>query len=337
MNPDILSEYAQNNIPFFCLFSFDGSLEHMWSLSQLPEWLMIDFPSYSSTKKTKTLQSHKNIELQKKPFDRRQYKQGFSIVQENLKAGNSFLTNLTYPVSIDINSTPEELFHASGAKYKILFDPPGHHDTSIKNNSLKNSFVCFSPEPFVTIDNKGIISSYPMKGTMDADLPDAYETLLHDEKEKAEHLTIVDLIRNDLGIVSQKVWVEKYRYIETVHTKGKNLLQASSQVCGQLPIDYKTRLGEIITKLLPAGSISGAPKKKTLEIIKQAEGYERGFYTGIAGIFDGKTFDSCVMIRFVEFLPDQSTIFKTGGGITIYSNEDSEYQELMDKVNVPLS
>jgi para-aminobenzoate synthetase component 1 len=86
--------------------------------------------------------------------------------------------------------------------------------------------------------------------------------------------------------------------------------------------------------LLPAGSISGAPKEKTREIIRNAEKEARGFYTGIAGIYDGETLDSCVMIRYVE-KQGEKTFYRSGGGITFQSEEGSEYNELIDKIYVP--
>ena len=94
-------------------------------------------------------------------------------------------------------------------------------------------------------------------------------------------------------------------------------------------------LGEILFKLLPAGSITGAPKKKTMEIIAEAEGYDRGFYTGVMGYFDGKQLDSAVMIRFLE-QTQQGLLFKSGGGITSQSVAENEYEELKQKIYVPI-
>jgi para-aminobenzoate synthetase component 1 len=192
----------------------------------------------------------------------------------------------------------------------------------------------FSPETFVRIEN-GKIYSYPMKGTIDASIDNAEEIIINDEKEKAEHITIVDLIRNDLSIVAQDVIVEKFRYIDNIKTHNKNILQVSSRIAGKMPDKYEESIGDIIFKLLPAGSVSGAPKKKTVEIIKYAENYERGYYTGICGIFDGKNLDSAVMIRFIEKIGGE-LYFKSGGGITFMSDPQLEYQELIDKVYVPI-
>jgi para-aminobenzoate synthetase component 1 len=86
--------------------------------------------------------------------------------------------------------------------------------------------------------------------------------------------------------------------------------------------------------MLPAGSISGAPKKQTLKIIEQAETHKRGFYTGIAGYYNGHVLDTCVLIRFIENCKN-NYIYKSGGGITSLSKPEDEYNELIDKIYVP--
>jgi para-aminobenzoate synthetase component 1 len=145
----------------------------------------------------------------------------------------------------------------------------------------------------------------------------------------------VDLIRNDLSLVAENVEVKRYRYIDKLKTNKHDLLQVSSEISGRLTQNYLERLGDILFSLLPAGSISGAPKPKTLEIIENAEGYERGFYTGICGWFDGENLDSAVMIRFIEQKGDK-LFFKSGGGITAQSDLQKEYEELIQKVYVPI-
>ena len=174
-----------------------------------------------------------------------------------------------------------------------------------------------------------------MKGTIDAGLPQAKERLLTSKKELAEHFTIVDLIRNDLSMVAKNVKVDRFQYIDHIKTNRKELFQMSSEISGDLPSNYKENLGNIIFKMLPAGSITGAPKQKTLEIINEAELYDRGYYTGIFGIFDGSSLDSGVMIRYIEKTED-GFMYKSGGGITSQSILDEEYQELIDKIYIPL-
>jgi para-aminobenzoate synthetase component I len=256
-----------------------------------------------------------NIELP----DKESYLQRFNKVMQHLNHGDSYLLNLTMPVGIACNLGLKQIFERSKARYKLW---------------VKDQFTVFSPEPFVRIVN-GKIFSYPMKGTIDASLPDAMNKLLHDEKEIAEHYTIVDLIRNDLNMVAQQVRVDKFRYVEELNTSKGKLLQTSSLISGRLPATYHENIGELLVKLLPAGSISGAPKKKTLEIIRETEQYERGYYTGVFGYFRDNNLDCGVMIRYIEQQGEQ-LVFKAGGGITVNSNADEEYRELVSKVYLPL-
>jgi para-aminobenzoate synthetase component 1 len=197
----------------------------------------------------------------------------------------------------------------------------------------KDQFVCFSPEKFVQI-RENVIRTFPMKGTIDASVENAREKILADEKEMAEHVMIVDLLRNDLSMVATNVRVEKFRYFTEITAGEKKLLQVSSQISGRLKEHWQEELGDILQALLPAGSISGTPKKSTLRIIEDVEGYERGFFSGVFGLFDGENFDSGVMIRFVQKSAN-GLVYKSGGGITLQSNVRSEYQELQDKIYLP--
>lgn len=262
---------------------------------------------------------HTSIKLVKHPVDQNVYNKAFEVVHTNLIEGNSYLTNLTFPTAIELNITLPEIFARSNARYRLLF---------------QDEFVVFSPEIFVQIES-GTIRSFPMKGTIDASFPDAENRILSDPKETAEHNTIVDLIRNDLSMVASDVTVVRFRYVEKIVTNEKSLLQVSSEISGKLSENYQAELGNIFRKLLPAGSISGAPKKKTLQIIRKAEMYSRGFYTGVFGYFDGSKLDSGVMIRFIK-KEDGKLTFCSGGGITANSNPQTEYNELIDKVYVPI-
>lgn len=253
-----------------------------------------------------------------------EYAAEFDVVMTHLLAGNSYLVNLTCATPVGCGLSLREIFDRTDALYKIWFD---------------DRFVCFSPETFVRIDAQGTIASFPMKGTIDAALPKAERRILDDPKEAAEHATIVDLIRNDLSRVAAEVRVERYRYIDRVRTHRGELLQVSSEIRGQLPEEWQGRIGSVLFELLPAGSVTGAPKPKTLEIIAEAENYERGYYTGVCGLFDGRTLDSGVMIRFLEREPGTGQgeyLFKSGGGITYRSDRTAEYEEMKEKVYVPL-
>lgn len=256
--------------------------------------------------------------LIKHPMGFDKYKIGFDKIIEHIKAGETYLLNYTCSTPVETSLSLKEIYHRAHAKFKLRF---------------KNEFVCFTPERFVKIEGDKI-STYPMKGTIDAAVTDAEETILNNQKEMAEHIMVVDLLRNDLGIVASNIKVESFRYIDHLYTGDKELLQVSSKITGRLPHGWRNDFGTIIASLLPAGSISGTPKKSTVEIIEEVEEHERGFFTGIFGYFDGKDFDSAVMIRFIEKRGEQ-LIYKSGGGITLESSAIEEYQEMIHKIYIP--
>lgn len=261
----------------------------------------------------------KKVQLTKSPVSFEKWKESYNKAIANINFGNSYLLNYTANTPIQINLSLKEIFYRSQAKYKLL---------------VEDEFVVFSPEIFIQIKD-GVISSFPMKGTIDADIKNAKNILLDNKKEMAEHATIVDLIRNDMSIYAKKVRVEKFRYVDELKTNNKNLLQVSSKISGALESNYFEKLGTILFSMLPAGSVTGAPKKKTVEIINEIENYDRGFYTGVFGFFDGHDLDCGVMIRFIEKDGDQ-LYFKSGGGLTFQSDAKTEYQELIDKIYVPI-
>ncbi len=271
--------------------------------------------------------SNYNYKTEKLPYEKFEYnaisiddyKKAFNKVQASIKHGDTFLVNLTFKTAIDTNYTLEQIFNHSKAKYKLLY---------------KDKFVVFSPECFIRTEGNSI-KSFPMKGTIDASIENAEEIILNDPKEACEHTTIVDLIRNDLNIIGKSTEVEKFRYIDKIVSNKGELLQVSSIIRSELPENYYENAGDIIMKMLPAGSICGAPKKKTVEIIKEAENYDRGYYTGIFGYFDGYDFNTAVMIRFIE-KEEENLYYKSGGGITAKSDMESEYQELIKKIYVPV-
>jgi para-aminobenzoate synthetase component I len=313
-----MNELASAGIPFLFIIDFDMEQPVIIETDKAAaENILYNFEGDTNADESG---SHNcNLQIEKYPLSYEDYLFSFNRVSEELKAGNSYLLNLTKPTPVKINLSLKEIFQCSRAKYKLLY---------------KNYFVVFSPEIFVKINN-GRIYSHPMKGTIDASIPGAEKIILNNYKETAEHNTIVDLIRNDLSIVAENVRVEKFRYIDELKTSSGGLLQVSSQIGGDLMSDYEKNIGNIIFKMLPAGSVTGAPKSKTVEIIKSVEGYKRGFYTGIAGICRGGNVNSCVLIRFIE-QADGGLIYKSGGGITIHSDPGEEYRELVRKVYVPV-
>lgn len=311
-----INEFSRKGIPFFVMIRFDATAGYCIPEDDLDtRWIKVAFHSSRAIPGLQPVLT----DWQAEPVDKLTYSLRFQRVMSSIQQGDTFLINLTQPAGIHTSHDLEELYKLAVAPYKVW---------------VKNSFVCFSPECFVKIDD-GIIRTFPMKGTIDASLENAAERILADEKEKAEHATIVDLLRNDLSMVATDVQLNRYRYIDRIRTHTGELLQVSSEIQGTLPSDYRERLGDILFALLPAGSVSGAPKARTLEIIREVEEYDRGFYTGICGYFDGKALDTGVMIRFVE-QESNRLIFKSGGGITFRSEMEMEYQELIQKIYVPM-
>lgn len=313
-----MNKWAEAGIPFLFIIDFELNKPLIFRLDKIDNNKLLYYIN-GLTNCNDNISSLKQIHLVKHPERYEEYLAKFNKVIEQIRYGNSYLVNLTCSTPIELNMTLKEIFIRSNSNYKIWLD---------------EQFVCFSPEIFVRIHN-GIIKSYPMKGTIDASVPDAAKMILNDKKETAEHFTIVDLIRNDLNNVSKRVRVERFRYIDTIVTNNKHLLQVSSEICGDLDADYLSHIGDIIYALLPAGSVTGAPKKKTTEIIAAAENKIRGYYAGIFGIFNGCDLDSSLMIRFIEN-SNTGYIYRSGGGVTSFSDPHSEYNEMIDKIYVPI-
>lgn len=282
-----------------------------------PEQIRIHFKNFRSNQTASVVTDL--IDFQSFPEDIEDYRKGFNLVKKNLYLGNSYLVNYTRSTPVQTSLSLEMLFSAAKAPYKVLY---------------KDEFVFFSPETFVEIQDD-VISTHPMKGTIDASLENAAQILKNDVKEKAEHYTVVDLLRNDLSIVADEVLVKDFQRIDLIKTHQKNLYAMSSEISGRVKVHYRDKVGSILHALLPAGSILGAPKEKTKQIIKESENYGRGWYTGVCGWFDGKNLDSCVMIRFIEQKNGQK-YFKSGGGITHMSRLEDEYEEMKNKIYVPV-
>ncbi len=311
-----LNELGRKRTPFLFIIDFEMKAPLVYTLDDVGGDILYTINEKSNVAFYQP--NKKTIDYSCMPYDKHKYSRQLEKVIEEINYGNSFLLNLAAIHQIITEASLLDIFAVSSAPYRLYY---------------KDNFVVFSPESFVKIEN-GLIRSFPMKGTIDASLPNAAQIILDDKKEKAEHNTIVDLIRNDLSMVAKNVRVKRFRYIDTIRSPERELLQVSSEIEGILPDKYHTQIGSIMAKLLPAGSISGAPKPKTVEIIKDVEEHPRNYYTGVAGIFDGYNLDSFVMIRFLEKVGDE-LCYRSGGGITAMSQLDAEYQEMINKIYVP--
>jgi para-aminobenzoate synthetase component 1 len=311
-----LNQWGCEKIPFIFLIDFECLKPMCWKLEDPITDFEFSFNGFTNIVRSRLSQEIFNEGLIKKdPIPFECYQKKFDSVVREIEYGNSFLVNLTAETRVETNLSIDVIAQRADSKYVC---------------HLKDQFVSFSPETFIQIKN-GKIFAFPMKGTIDGSIHNAKELLLADAKEISEHATIVDLIRNDLSRIANSVTVNKYRYYETINTHDGIIGQVSSEIEGTLPNRFNETIGDIIFDLLPAGSVSGAPKNKTKEIIAKAEKTDRGYYTGVAGYFDGENLDSCVLIRYLQ----ADNIYRSGGGITAQSNVLKEYKELVDKVYVP--
>jgi para-aminobenzoate synthetase component 1 len=309
----LINSLAASKEPFLFIISYDKSKIYAAKLSELSGEIAYSLDC------DRSVDLNLEATLKKSAISYEEYLKAFNSVIKQIKEGNTYLLNLTFKSKIDTNLSLSDIFAQANAPYKLL---------------IEDSFVCFSPECFVKIENN-TISTYPMKGTIDASIPNAKEQILSDLKESAEHTMIVDLMRNDLNMVGVKTSVPKFRYIDKIKAGEKELLQVSSKVEAKLDSNWHKRLGDILDTLLPAGSITGTPKRKTVELISKIEPDDRGLYTGVFGVYNGNCMRSAVMIRAIS-KEGSNLYYHSGGGITLDSNAKLEYNELLDKIYLPL-
>lgn len=310
---DKLNLLGKNGTPFLVVINYDKSFAQVVENPITGNNNILFSIDSSNNKRSKKIDFDSII-----PVDFDEYTKKFHSIISEIQSGNTYLLNLTSPTIVETNYTLKDIYDFSVAKFKLFYE---------------NKFVCFSPERFVKILGNQIFT-YPMKGTIDASLHNAKEKILQDTKELAEHVMVVDLLRNDLAKVSKNVKVTKFRYIDKIKTNSNELYQVSSEIVGDLHDNWQSNIGNILDSLLPAGSITGTPKKNTIKIIEEIEKYNRDFFCGVFGYFDGKNFDSGVMIRYIQ-LENGKYVYKSGGGITIDSNVQSEYEEMLSKVYIP--
>lgn len=269
------------------------------------------------------LQHTQEIPLKKMPLTIEEYAKRFAVIQKGMRDGSSILANLTVETAIEVPLSLRDILHSTNSKYRLYLP--------------EASFVSFSPERFVQITSEGIISADPMKGTIASDIPGAPDIILNDYKETSEHCSVVDLLRQDLSKVAEDVRVSRFRYFTEIKTPEKSIYQVSSEIQGTLPQDWKSQIGTTISRLLPAGSITGAPRASTCKLIAEAEsGTPRGYYCGVFGYFNGHSLDSSVLIRFIREDAHGQKYYHSGGGVTINSSMEQEYQEVIEKIYLPL-
>ena len=260
-------------------------------------------------------------------ISRADYGAAFRRVKDYIAAGDCYQVNLTFPMQGRlIEGSVQGLFSALRARQAVGFG-------GIVDLGVGPALVSRSPELFLRLDAAGRIEARPMKGTAardrdpvrDAELA---EELRASEKGRAENLMIVDLLRNDIARIARvgSVKVPELFAIESYAT----LHQMVSRVVGQLA--EPATLAGVMAALFPCGSITGAPKIRAMEIIRQVEVGPRGAYCGAVG-WMGPDGAACfnVAIRTLSVWPDGRVQMGVGGGIVQDSEEESEWQEALLK------
>lgn len=323
---DQMDQWTASHTPFLAIIDFEQQAPLLYRLADLngkETPIYYEFPKLNNSAVFSHDKVSEDILVTPVKYTRayEDYTTRFTHAIELMQKEKVDVINLTRETLLEVEGSLKGIYAAANSKYKLL---------------VNNKFVCCSPEIFVRIGEDNVIRTYPMKGTIDANIPDAKNIVLNSEKEQQEHRATVDVLIEEFSEVAESVEVANYRYLDRLTTTDRDLYQVSSEVVGQLKDEYRGKYGSLLKRMLPAGSIVGAPKDRAYQIIRSVEGYKRGYYTGICALYDGLEFDSCVLIRFIEEAEDGKFFYKSGGGITSDSVCDLEFEETLNKIYVPL-
>ena len=255
-----------------------------------------------------------------------EYKKSIDLIKSFLKKGESYQINFTNPKQYLINKKAFEIY------FSLRNEIKPHYGMYFNCGSFQ--ILSFSPERFFKTSNH-YIESYPMKGTRPRSNNNLYDKilaqeLLNSKKDLSEHLMIVDLIRNDIGkiceygsIITKNLF--EIKSFETIH-------QMVSTIKGKLCLDINEI--QIIKALFPGGSITGAPKERSMKIIDELENYQRNIYTGSLGyILPNGNMDFNIAIRTMTLDKNKGT-YPVGGGIVWDSNYIEEWEEAHHKSRI---
>lgn len=252
------------------------------------------------------------------PPDPRWHASAVERIQSHLRAGDAYQINLTAHVTAVTDADPWVVFSAEHRRNPVAFAAYLRTDRA--------AVTSHSPERLLRIVGN-VADTQPIKGTIAAG-PGDRATLLASQKDRAEHVMIVDLCRNDLGRICEYGSVHVPELMEPLSLRG--LVHLVSRIEGQLlPGVRDCALGS----LFPGGSITGAPKRRAMEIITAVERSRRGPYTGSVGYVDRQGWaDWNIAIRTAVW-QNGSVAFGSGGGIVLDSDADAEYAEVLLKTS----
>jgi para-aminobenzoate synthetase component 1 len=260
---------------------------------------------------------------------RKAYGEAFGRALRYIHAGDCYQVNLSFPVAARLAASPLALF----ARWRAA-QPVGHGAFLDFGAEAGPAIVSRSPELFFSVSAKGQIEARPMKGTAPrgADAADdeaAARALAKSPKDRAENLMIVDLLRNDLSRLARpgSVQVPELFAVERYAT----VFQMSSRVVAELAAP--PALAPLMQALFPCGSITGAPKIRAMEILRELEPHPRGVYCGAIGWMSPQgeaAFN--VAIRSLSAWPDGEALLNVGGGLVADSTVDGEWEEALWKL-----
>ena len=262
-------------------------------------------------------------------WNKNQYLNAFKKIQDYIRAGDCYQINLTQEFTA---KTTGNLLDAAHELWQLTNAPYAGY---LKIDDFE--LLSCSPELFIDFETERKIVTKPIKGTMpryaDPILDEqSKQTLKSSKKDQAENVMIVDLLRNDLSVYAETGSVKTPKLFEI--ESFNQVHHMVSEVTATLKADVHPV--DVLLSALPGGSITGAPKIRAMEIIEELEGAPRGAYCGSMGYFN---FDGTgswnILIRSIQKYQDELSVW-AGGGITIASDGDAEYQECFDKVSAIL-
>ncbi|WP_373867414.1 anthranilate synthase component I family protein [Acinetobacter nosocomialis] len=326
--------HEQPSLFIGCYHSFIKNINNEWYFFSDDNNALEIFKYISDLlKKTSSKLKNNSFKLEKNIHPRwtkNKYLTAFYKIQEYIKAGDCYQINLTQEFSANFTGSllnkAEELWNLTNAPYAGYL--------KLENFEL----LSCSPELFIEFDVDKQIKTRPIKGTMprfkneEQDLL-SKQTLKNSKKDQAENVMIVDLLRNDLSIYANTGSVKTTKLFEI--ESFNQVHHMVSEVTATLKNDINPM--QMLLTALPGGSITGAPKIRAMQIIEELEGAPRGAYCGTLGYFN---FDGTgrwnILIRSFQQYQNQLSIW-AGGGITIASEAEAEYQESLDKISAMLN
>ncbi len=299
--------------PWVQAWAFD-SVQKL-SSAEVQKWLSEQTLSATKSPKVQNCQSSTNSQ---------DFEKSIQQIKSLIESGDTYQVNHTYRIHGQLEGSPLSAYEALRKKQ------PGPYGAYIE--SAHGWILSCSPEWFLQKQGP-VLTTKPMKGTAKVGEVSSDE-LKNDSKNRAENLMIVDLLRNDLGKISIPGSVKVPELFE-VNQHG-DVLQMTSTISSVCKSNLSIK--ELLTAIFPCGSVTGAPKKRTMEIIQDLENEPRGLYCGAIAWFDPSDSEEIlgnlgmsVVIRTLEVNQDQSFTMGVGGGITIDSDPADEWHECQTK------